>query len=303
MPVCDADVERREGPGERHRLDDAELFRRARGHRDQHGQTAHNSARNIRSHGVLLDGRVLRPWPKSLQKTVTYAMHAGRGALTRNSPSRKIVESPGLAVRGRTAFHAHHRLAFPLVAALDFREALQAPGVSRSARVNQRGGYDYMRRDTSRPASELLGRVVRSRQAVRIHGQPRPPGRRGLLDRAVLGVVLRHAGRGRPRLRADVERGDGGRAEEISRPALGQRRGAAAGHQGRHRGGRRRGQPARPDGRQPARLRRRGRAHRRRAAAAVLRALRQARPAAVPASDRRRSSRTCCRTATTARCT
>ena len=86
-------------------------------------------------------------------------------------------------------------------------------------------------------------------------------------------------------------------------PALGQRRGAAAGHQGRHRGARRRGQPARPDGRQPARQRRRGRAHRRRAAAAVLRALREARPAAVPASDRRRSSRTCCRTATTARCT
>ena len=155
------------------------------------------------------------------------------------------------------------------------------------ARVNKRGGYDYMRRTDQRPASQLLGRVVRSRQAVRIHGQPRPPGRRGLLDRAVLGVVLRHAGRGRPRLRPDVERGDGRRAEEISRPALGQRRGAAAGHQGRHRGGRRRGEPARPDGRQPARQRRRGRAHRRRAAAAVLRALRQARPAAVPASDRR----------------
>ena len=27
-----------------------------------------------------------RPWPKSLQKTVTYAMHHGRGALTRNRP-------------------------------------------------------------------------------------------------------------------------------------------------------------------------------------------------------------------------
>ena len=209
---------------------------------------------------------------------------AGRGALTRNSPGRKIVESAG-PVR-RTALHAHHRLAFPLVAPLDFRQALQAPGlIPRPASTSAAATTTCAA--PRRPASELLGRVVRSRQAVRIHGQPRPPRRRGLLDRAVLGVVLRHAGRGRPRLRADVERGDGRRAEEISGPALGQRGGAAAGHQGRHRGGRRRGQPARPDGRQPARQRRRGRAHRRRAAAAVLRALREARPAAVPASDRR----------------
>ena len=116
---------------------------------------------------------------------------------------------------------------------------------------------------------------------------PRPPRRRGVLDRAVLGFVLRHAGRGGPRLRHHVERGDGRRAEEISRPAVGQRRGAAAGHPRRDRGGGRRGQPARPDGRQPAGQRRRRRAHRRRAAAAVLRPLREARPAAVPASDRR----------------
>ena len=138
-----------------------------------------------------------------------------------------------------------------------------------------------------RPASQLLGRVVRSRRAVRRHGQARPSRRRGLLDRPVRGRLLRHAGGGRPRLRADVERGDGRRAEEISRQAVGQRGGAAAGHQGRDRGGRRRGQPARPDGRQPARLDRRRSAHRRRAAGAVLRPLREARAAGVPASDRR----------------
>ena len=132
--------------------------------------------------------------------------------------------------------------------------------------------------------------------------RPRPPGRRGLLDRAVLGLLLRHAGRGRPRLRHHVERGDGGRAEEISRPAVGERGGAAAGHARRHRGARRRGQPARPDGRQPAGQRRRRPAHRRRAARAVLRA--RARSSACRCSCIRptRSSRTCS-TATTARCT
>ncbi len=30
------------------------------------------------------------------------------------------------------------------------------------ARVNKRGGYDYMRRDRERPAFEQLGRMVRS---------------------------------------------------------------------------------------------------------------------------------------------
>ena len=51
----DADVERREGPGERHRLDDADLFRRAGRHRDQHGQTTDHGTEQS-SHGILLDG-------------------------------------------------------------------------------------------------------------------------------------------------------------------------------------------------------------------------------------------------------
>ena len=70
--------------------------------------------------------------------------------------------------------------------------------------------------------------------------------------------------------------------------AVGQRGGAAAGHQSRHRGARPRHQQARPDGRQPAGQCRRRPAHRCRAARAVLRARRTARRAAVPASDRRR---------------
>ena len=107
--------------------------------------------------------------------------------------------------------------------------------------------------------------------------------------------------RGRPRGRHPLERGDGGRAEEISGPALGQRRGAAHRHQDRHRSARRRRRPARPDGRQHAGLDRRRSAHRRRAARAVLRARRGARPAAVPASDRRRVRRRAGQ-ATTARC-
>src|SRR5215203_4916783 len=245
--------------------------------------TARNSPR-------MASSSIARPrgvWPKSLQKTATYAMHHGRGALTRNSPPSKIIESLGsYASSGRTALHAHHRFAFPLVAPLDFREAVQAPGLPQGSRQQARRLRLHAPQH-QRPASQLLGRVVRSRQAVRIHGQPRPPRRRGLLDRPVFGVVLRHAGRGRPRLRRHVERGDGRRAEEISGPPLGQRRSAAAGHQGCDRSGRRRGEPARPDGRQLARQRRRGCADRCRAAAAVLRALRQARPAAVPAPDRR----------------
>ena len=88
----DADVERREGPGKRHRLDDAELFRGACGRGNQHGQSNTTAARNIprmvsSSMAVTVGLR-----PKSLQKTVTYAMHPGRGALTRNRPSLKIVE-------------------------------------------------------------------------------------------------------------------------------------------------------------------------------------------------------------------
>ena len=78
--------------------------------------------------------------------------------------------------------------------------------------------------------SYQLGRMVRSRQAARAYGRARPSGRRGVLDRAVLGVLLRPAGRGRARRRHPLERGDGGRAEEISRPALGERRGAAGRH-------------------------------------------------------------------------
>jgi hypothetical protein len=53
----------------------------------------------------------------------------------------------------------------------------------------------------------------------------------------------------------------------------------------RHRGGGRRGEPAGLDGCQPARQRRRGCAARRRAARAVLRPLREAWPAGVPASN------------------
>ena len=41
---------------------------------------------------------------------------------------------------------------------------------------------------------QQLDRVVRPRQAARAHGRARPPGRRGLLDRSVLGVLLRPAG-------------------------------------------------------------------------------------------------------------
>ena len=43
-PGLDADVERREGPGERHRLADAKLLRRARGRHRQHSQTPHSIA-------------------------------------------------------------------------------------------------------------------------------------------------------------------------------------------------------------------------------------------------------------------
>ena len=169
------------------------------------------------------------------------------------------------------------------------------------ARVNTRGGYDYMRRQDSSQhlnswaewfdldkqfeymASSATGSTWSARSARSRSSFSDMP-----LDR-------------RPRLRADVERGDGGRAEEISRPVMGERGGAAAGHPRRDRSGRRRGQSPRPHGRQSARQRRRRCAHRRRAAGAVLRPRREARPAAVPASDRRRSSRTCS-TATTARC-
>ena len=198
----------------------------------------HNNARNIpRMASSSMAVAPVGSWPKSLQKTVTYAMHHGRDALTRNRASLKLVESASRRIsgNGRTSIHAHHRLAFPLVAPLDFRKALQAPGLPQVPGQQARR-LRLHAPDRERPASQLLGRVVRSRQAVRIHGQPRPPGRRGLLDRAVLGLVLRHAGRGRPRLRHHVERGDGRRAEEISRPALGQRGGAAAGHPRRHRG-------------------------------------------------------------------
>jgi len=41
---------------------------------------------------------------ETLQKTVTYAMHDGRGALTRNRPPFKIVESPGAAA-GQHSMH------------------------------------------------------------------------------------------------------------------------------------------------------------------------------------------------------
>ena len=149
--------------------------------------------------------------------------------------------------------------------------------------------------------AQQLGRVVRPRQAARAHGRARPSGRRGVLDRAALGVLLRPAaGRG-ARLRHPVERGDGGRAAQISRPAVGERRGAAGGHQDRHRGARRRGRPARPDGRESARQHRQRCTDRRRAARAVLRPRGGARPADVPASRPTRCS-SICSTATTARC-
>src|SRR5271169_148840 len=146
--------------------------------------------------------------------------------LTRNAPVTKIAEStavwPG-------APRANHRLAFPLVAEVNFRQALQARGFpqiqgqpARRLRLHAPGGQWS--------ALEFMGRVVRSRQAARIHGQPRPRGRRGLLDRSVLGRLLRHAACRRARLRADVERGDGRRAEEISGPSLGECGRAAAGH-------------------------------------------------------------------------
>ena len=176
--------------------------------------------------------------------------------------------------------------AFPLVAQVDFRQALQAQGFPQIAGQQARR-LRLHAQHRQRPASQFLGRMVRSRQAVRIHGQPRPSGRCGLLDRAVLCRFLRHAARGGPRLRHHVERGDGGRAEEISRPSVGERCGAAAGHARRHRSAGRRGQPPRPDGRQPSRQRRWRCAHRRRTPGAVLRACREARPADVPAPDRR----------------
>ena len=65
------------------------------------GAATSTARQQTQQHGTVLawhPPRSPRPrglWPKSLQKTVTYAMHHGRGALTRNSPPSKIVESPG----------------------------------------------------------------------------------------------------------------------------------------------------------------------------------------------------------------
>ena len=155
------------------------------------------------------------------------------------------------------------------------------------ARVNKRGGYDYMRRtesgqhlnswaewfdlDKQFEYMDSLGHRVDvvcsiGPFSVSFSDMPVEEGR----DYAIM-----------------WNEEMAGAQKKYPGPALGQRRGAAAGHPRRHRGARRRGEPARPDGRQSARQRRRRRAHRRRAAAAVLRALREARPADVPASDRR----------------
>src|SRR5580704_12147076 len=113
---------------------------------------------------------------------------AGCGvALTEGAALTRIVIS---VRRLAGAPRAHHRFAFPLVAPLDFRQVVQAQGFpQRACQCARRLRLSAPRRLW--PASQQLGRVVRSRQAVRIHGQPRPPGRRGLLDRSVLGVVLR----------------------------------------------------------------------------------------------------------------
>src|SRR5580704_17449242 len=131
---------------------------------------------------------------------------AGCGvALTGSAPLTRIVV---FLRRLAGAPRAHHRFAFPLVAPIDFRQAVQARGVSSSPGQRQ-GRLQLFPPCRQRLPSQLLGRVVRSRQAVRIHGEPRPPGRRGLLDRPVLGGVLRHTALRRPRLRSHVERGDG----------------------------------------------------------------------------------------------
>ena len=58
MPGLDADIERREGPGERHRLADAELFRGAGGRRPSPSTARpHSNGMKQSSHGILLDGR------------------------------------------------------------------------------------------------------------------------------------------------------------------------------------------------------------------------------------------------------
>ena len=149
---------------------------------------------------------------------------------------------------------------------------------------------------------QQLDRVVRSRQAARAHGRARPPGRRGVLDRpfsVFFSDLPPEEGRD-----AAIQWNEemAGAQKKYPGPAVGERGGAAHRHPDRHRGAGRRGQPARPDGRQPAGQHRRRPAHRCRAPRAVLCARREARPAAVPASDRR-GLRDYARTATTARCT
>ena len=62
----DADIERREGPGERHRLADAELLGGARRRHGQHGQSR-TAAPAKSSHGILLDGRA----PAALPEIIT----------------------------------------------------------------------------------------------------------------------------------------------------------------------------------------------------------------------------------------
>src|SRR3979411_1723367 len=83
---------------------------------------------------------------ETLQKTVTYAMHDGRGALTRNSAPFKIVESPAPRVRLRPGQHSMHIIDshFHWWPRSIFEKLCKRQDFPK-CRVNDRGGYDYMR--------------------------------------------------------------------------------------------------------------------------------------------------------------
>src|SRR5262249_58871536 len=143
--------------------------------------------------------------------------------------------------------YADYRFPFPLVAPFSAGAVLEAHDLS-ARRSQYQGRLQLSAAGARRLRTLELGRMVRPRQAARAHGRARPPGRRGVLDRTVFGVLLRPAPRGGPRSRDPLERGDGGRAKEVSRPGVGERRGAARRYQDRDRGPGRRGEPPGPDG-------------------------------------------------------